>query len=296
MPEPPSRLFVFGLGYSALRLARALLADGWSVAGTCREPATRAALRERGIEAHLFDRVHPLDPSVLAAGATHLLSSVPPDEAGDPALDCHGGDIARIDGLLWAGYLSTTGVYGDRGGARVDETDPPRPTSARARRRIAAEDGWLALHRTRGVPVHVFRLAGIYGPRRSALDQVRAGTARRIVKPGHAFSRIHVDDIVDVLRASMARPDPGAIYNVCDDEPAPSSDIIAHACRLLGVAPPPEISFDAAELSAMSRSFFAENRRVANDRIKRDLGVRLRYPSYREGLAAILAEEGGPQR
>ena len=292
MPEPPSRLFVFGLGYSALRLARALIADGWLVAGTCREAAAREALRDDGIDAHLFDRSRTLDRTVLE-GATHLLSSVPPDEAGDPVLDAHGGDIAQIDGLTWAGYLSTTGVYGDRGGAWVDETDVPRPTSERGRRRVAAEGGWLGLHRAHGLPVHVFRLAGIYGPGRSALDQVRAGTARRIVKPGHAFSRIHVDDIVNVLLASMARPDPGIVYNVCDDEPASSSDVIAHACRVLGVAPPPEIPFDAAELSAMSRSFFAENRRVANDRIRRDLGVRLRYPTYREGLAAILAEEGG---
>ena len=295
MPEPPSRLFVFGLGYSALRLARALIADGWSVAGTCRAPAAREALRDEGIDAHLFDRAQELDRPALD-GATHVLSSVPPDEAGDPVLDAHGDDIARIPGLKWAGYLSTTGVYGDRGGARVDETDAPRPTSERGRRRVAAESAWLGLHRAHGVPVHVFRLAGIYGPGRSALDQVRAGTARRIVKPGHAFSRIHVDDIVGVLLASMARPDPGAVYNVCDDEPAPSSDVIAHACRLLAVAPPPETAFDAAALSEMSRSFFAENRRVANDRIRRDLGVRLRYPTYREGLAAILAEEGGLMR
>jgi nucleoside-diphosphate-sugar epimerase len=292
VPEPPSRLFVFGLGYSARRLAHALIARGWSVAGTCRDPSDRAVLRADGIDAHVFERTRPLDPSALAS-TTHLLSSVPPDEAGDPVIDCHSGDIARMRSLAWAGYLSTTGVYGDRGGARVGEADPPRPASARARRRVAAEEGWLGLHRTRGVPVHVFRLAGIYGPGRSTLDQVRAGTARRIVKPGHAFSRIHVDDIVNVLRASMARPDPGAVYNLCDDEAAPSADVVAHACALLGVAPPPEIPFATATLSELSRSFFAENRRVANDRIKRDLGVRLLYPSYREGLVAILAEEGG---
>jgi nucleoside-diphosphate-sugar epimerase len=297
VPEPPSRLFVFGLGYSAWRLARALIAEGWSVAGTCRDPSRRAVLRADGIDAHLFERSRPLDPAALA-GATHLLDSVPPDEAGDPVIDCHGGDIARMRGLAWAGYLSTTGVYGDRGGAWVSETDPPRPASARARRRVAAEDGWLGLYRAQEVPVHVFRLAGIYGPGRSALDQVRAGTARRIVKPGHAFSRIHVDDIVNVLRASMARPDPGAVYNLCDDEAAPSAEVVTYACTLLGVAPPPEIPFATAALSEMSRSFFAENRRVANDRIKRDFGVRLRYPTYREGLAAILAEEGrgGPTR
>lgn len=295
MPEPPSRLFVFGLGYSARRLARALIAAGWTVAGTCRTDEARAALRAEGIEAHLFDRTQAFDRAALD-GATHILSSVPPDEAGEPVLDAHGDDIARIKGLRWVGYLSTTGVYGDRGGARVDETDAPRPTSARGRRRVDAEARWLDLGRRRGVPVHIFRLAGIYGPGRSALDQVRAGTARRIVKPGHAFSRIHVDDIGAVLLASMARPDPGAVYNVCDDEAAPSAEVVAEACRLLGVPPPPEIPYESAELSPMSRSFFAENRRVANDRIRRDLGIRLRYPTYREGLAAILAEESGAAR
>lgn len=292
MPEPPSRLFVFGLGYSARRLARVLIADGWAVAGTCRTETTREVLRAEGIDAHLFDRARRLNRAALE-GATHLLSAVPPDESGDPVLDAHGEDIAAIAKLRWVGYLSTTGVYGDRGGARVDETDAPRPTSARGSRRVEAEARWLELWRRRGVPVHVFRLAGIYGPGRSALDQLRAGTARRIVKAGHAFSRIHVDDIGAVLRASMARPDPGTIYNVCDDEPAPSAEVIVEACRLLGVPPPPEVPYETAKLSPTSRSFFADNRRVANDRIKRDLGVRLHYPSYREGLAAILAEESG---
>ena len=284
------RLFVFGLGYSAMRLARAVLAEGWAVAGTCRDPDAAAALRADGIAAHPFDRDRPLDRTALA-GTTHLLSSVPPEEAGDPVLDAHGDCIARLAGLRWAGYLSTTGVYGDRGGAWVDEAGALRPATERARRRVTAEARWLALHRDRGVPVHLFRLAGIYGPGRSALDRVRDGTARRIVKPGHAFSRIHVDDIVAVLRASMARPDPGAVYNVCDDEPAPSADVIAFACELLGVAPPPEIPYDAAALSPMSKSFFAENRRVSNARIKRVLGVTLRYPTYREGLRGIWEAE-----
>ena len=286
------RLFCFGLGYSATRLARRLVAEGWAVAGTCREEEARRALAAQGIEAHLFDRGRPLgDPAVLA-GTTHLLSSVPPDAAGDAVLDHHGADIAALEGLRWAGYLSTTGVYGDRGGGRVDEGSALAPTGARSRRRLAAEAAWRALHRERGTPVHVFRLAGIYGPGRSVLDQVRSGTARRIVKPGHAFSRIHVDDIVAVLRASMARPNPGAVYNVCDDLPAPSAEVVEHACRLLGVAPPPIEPFESATLSAISRSFFADNKRVDNARIKRELGVRLRYPDYRAGLAAILAEEG----
>jgi nucleoside-diphosphate-sugar epimerase len=180
-------------------------------------------------------------------------------------------------------------VYGDRGGAWVDESDDVAPTMPRTRRRAAAEAGWLHS----GLPVHVFRLAGIYGPGpgRNALEAVRAGSARRIVKPGQVFGRVHVDDIVEVLCASIARPRPGAVYNVADDEPAPPQDVIAFACALLGVAPPPEVPYDQAELSPMARSFYADNRRIANARIKRELGVRLRYPSYREGLRAILMQE-----
>ncbi|MEX0696408.1 MAG: SDR family oxidoreductase [Dongiaceae bacterium] len=286
-----SRLFCFGLGYSALALVEALRAEGWRAAGTCRTEAKRAALAARGIEAHVFDRDRPLDDAAAAlAGTTHLLSSVPPDEAGDPVLDRHGADIARVPGLAWVGYLSTTGVYGDRGGGWVDESSPPAPSGERGRRRLAAERGWLGLHARHGVPVHLFRLAGIYGPGRSALDSVRAGSARRVVKPGQVFSRIHVADIVAVLRASMARPDPGAAYNLCDDDPAPPDAVVAFACELLGVAPPPPVPFEQAALSPMTRSFYADNKRVRNDRIKRDLGVTLRYPDYRTGLRALLSD------
>ncbi|MEE8332713.1 MAG: SDR family oxidoreductase [Alphaproteobacteria bacterium] len=287
------RLFCFGLGYSALRLVEAVRANGWDVAGTCREEAMRDALRARGIEAHLFGGAHgALDPAVLS-GATHLLHSIPPADNGDPVLAAHGGDIAAIDTLCWVGYLSATGVYGDRGGGWVDEDTPPNPGIARSHRRLAAERQWRDYGSAQAIPLHVFRLAGIYGPGRSALDQVRAGTARRLVKAGLFFSRIHVDDIVGVLRASMARPDPGAIYNVCDDEPAPATDVVAFACDLLGVAAPPEIPFAEAELSPMAQSFYAENRRVRNRRIKRDLGVALRYPDYRAGLKAVLVEQDG---
>lgn len=287
------RLFCFGLGYSALRLADAVRADGWDVAGTCRDEATRDAMRARGIEAHLFDGGHgALDPAALA-GATHLLSSVPPDEAGDPVLAAHGGDIAAIGTLSWAGYLSTTGVYGDRDGGWVDETTPPNPGMARTRHRLAAERQWRNYGSAQAIPLHVFRLAGIYGPGRSALDQVRAGTARRRVKPGQVFSRIHVDDLVGVLRASMAAPDAGAVYNVCDDEPAPAADVVAFACDLLGADAPPEIPLEQAGLSPMARSFYGECRRVCNARIKRELGITLRYPDYRAGLRAVLVEQGG---
>ncbi|MCH6591122.1 MAG: SDR family oxidoreductase [Proteobacteria bacterium] len=292
MGEP--RLFCFGLGYAARVLAAALMGEGWTVAGTCRDEATRADLAADGIDAFLFDRDRPLDDAGTAlGGATHLLSSVPPDAEGDPVLARHAGAIAAMEGLAWAGYLSSTGVYGDTGGAPVDETAAVNPTSERGRRRAEAEDGWLDLRRAAGVPVHVFRLSGIYGPGRSALDAVRAGQARRIDKPGHLFARIHVDDIAAVLRASMARPGPGAVYNVCDDEPAPAADVVAFACELLGVDAPPLVPFHqaAGEMSPMALSFWRDNRRVDNSRIKGELGVRLKFPDYRAGLRAVLAAE-----
>ncbi len=293
-PDSP-RLFCFGLGYSAQRLAAALMADGWTVAGTCRGDAARDELAAMGIDAHLFDRDRPLnDPAAALRGATHVLSSVPPDGTGDVVVDVHGADIGAVDGLRWVGYLSTTGVYGDTDGAVVDEDAPTNPSSERSRRRVVAEAAWLGLWRDAGTPVHIFRLPGIYGPGRSTLDQVRAGTARRIDRPGHLFCRIHVDDIAGVLRASMERPRPGAIYNVCDDEPAAPADVVAYACDLLGVAPPPLVPFSEAvtAMSPMALSFWRDNRRIANDRIKRELRARLLYPDYRAGLRAVL-EAGG---
>lgn len=283
------RLFCFGLGYSARALADAVQAEGWAVAGTCRSAEKQAALQAAGIDAFLFDRDRPLDDAAGGlSGATHLLSSVPPDRSGDPVLDHHGAEIAALGGLRWAGYLSTIGVYGDRAGGWVDEESALQPTGERGRRRVAAEDGWRVLQRKHGVPVHVFRLAGIYGPGRNALETVRAGRARRIVKSGQVFSRIHRDDIVAVLRASMTRPSPGAVYNLCDDEAAPPQDVIAFACDLLGVTAPPDLPFEGAALSDMARSFYRDSKRVSNRRIKRDLGVRLAWPTYREGLRALF--------
>jgi nucleoside-diphosphate-sugar epimerase len=275
-------LFCFGLGYAALALARRLTARGWRVSGTTRDADKAQALTAEGIETLVFERGRPIDPRRFAA-ASHILSAVPPDEDGDPVLDVHGADLARL-APEWVGYLSTTGVYGDRAGGWVDETAALAPVGARGRRRVAAEAGWCAL----GLEPHIFRLAGIYGPGRSALDTVRAGRAQRIDKPGQVFSRIHVDDLAAVLEASIARPNPGAIYNVCDDEPAPPPDVIAYACRLLGVPAPPLIRFDDAALSAMARSFYGESKRVSNRRIKAELGVALRYPDYRVGLAALM--------
>ncbi|MFQ6016873.1 MAG: SDR family oxidoreductase [Kiloniellaceae bacterium] len=287
-----SRLFCFGLGYSARVLAARLMARGWHIAGTTRSAEKAAALEAAGIEAFLFGRDRPLDdPAAALARTTHLLSSVPPDDDGDPVTSRHGADIADCSGLVWAGYLSTTGVYGDRGGGWVDEGSDLRPTGERGRRRVTAERAWLDLHRQRGLPLHVFRLAGIYGPGRNALAGVRAGTAKRIDRPGQVFGRIHVADIAAVLEASMARPNPGRIYNLCDDNPAPPAEVIEYACKLLGVAAPPLIPFDRAELSAPGLSFYRDNKRVSNRRIKEELGVELAYPDYKAGLKALLAAQ-----
>jgi nucleoside-diphosphate-sugar epimerase len=283
-------LFCFGLGYSARVLARRLAAEGWEVRGTTRRPDKAAALAAEGFGTFLFDRARPLaDPAEALAGATHVLTSIAPDADGDPVLDAHAADLRSLPSLAWVGYLGTTAVYGDRQGAWVDEDTPVDPTLARADRRARAEAAWLAS----GLPVHVFRLAGIYGPGRNALANLRDGTARRIAKPGQVFSRIHVEDIATILAASMGRPSAGRVYNVCDDEPAPPQDVVAFAAGLLGVEPPPEQPYETADLSPMARTFYRDNRRVRNDRIKRELGVRLAYPTYREGLRALLATEAG---
>ena len=287
------RLLCFGLGYSARVLAFRLVAEGWEVRGTARDPEAAVA-RAPGCEMYRFDREHRL-PRAAFDGVTHILVSVPPDAAPgatvDPVLDAHGDDIAALPGLAWLGYLSTTGVYGDRGGFWVDESSELRPSGERGRRRVLAETGWLDLWRRRGVPVHIFRLAAIYGPGRSPFAALREGTAKRILKPGQVFSRIHVEDLASVLAASIARPCPGAVYNVCDDEAAPPEAVVAYAAELLGLPPPPLVPFEEAGLSAMARSFYDDNKRVSNARIKSELGVALRYPTYREGLNAILREE-----
>jgi len=287
----PGTLLSLGHGYSASALGRVLLGQGWRVIGTTRSADRAAHLAAQGVETRIWPGS---DLTADLAEATHLLSSVAPGPGGDPVIALLGDAIARAaPHIAWAGYLSTTGVYGDHGGGWVDETTPLAPTTRRGAARAAAEAEWRALAARSGLPLHIFRLAGIYGPGRGPFEKVRDGTARRIVKPGQIFSRIHVDDIAQVLAASIARPNPGAVYNVCDDDPAPPEDVLAHAASLLGLPPPPEVPFDEAEMSEMARSFYAESKRVRNDRIKRELGVRLRYPDYRAGLAAILAAEGG---
>jgi nucleoside-diphosphate-sugar epimerase len=286
-------LLCFGFGYTARVLARRLADEGWIAGGTCRTEDKATALRAAGFAVEVFDRDHPLSRKALD-GVTHLLVSVPPDVAGDPALAVHGEDIAGIENLCWLGYLSTTGVYGDRGGGWVDESAELSPSGERGRRRVAAEAGWLDLWRSRGVPVHIFRLSGIYGPGRSPFEALRAGRAKRIDKPGQVFSRIHVEDLARVLAASINQPRPGAVYNVCDDDPAAPEAVVAYAAALLGVPAPLLVPFEAAELSAMARSFYDDNKRVSNRLVKSELGVTLRYPHFRAGLAAILGEEACP--
>jgi nucleoside-diphosphate-sugar epimerase len=245
----------------------------------------------------VFARATPLaDPAKAFAGVTHVVSSIPPDGDGDPVVRAHGRDLAACRTLRWAGYLSTTGVYGDRAGGTVDEQSGLRPSNERSVRRVVAERQWLALWRSGGVPVHIFRLAGIYGPGRNPLDQIRAGQARRIVKPGLVLGRIHRADIVGVLRASMAKPRAGAIYNVVDDEPVAPADITTYGCSLLGVAPPPEEAYPAPSMPPMLHEFFADSRRTANGLIGSELGYRLRYPSFRDGLRALLSEPPAPPR
>ena len=285
-----NKLFCFGLGYTACRLAEVLIGEGWRIAGTTRDHDKGAELQWAGIDTCIThgDGFESNLATVLR-GSRYVLVSVPPQDDGDLVTLHHGGDISALPGLRWLGYLSSTAVYGDHGGAWVDEATPPVPSSEIGSRRLVAEESWLALWRERGIPVHVFRLSGIYGPGRSALDRVRAGTARRIVKSGHVLSRIHVDDITSVLVASMARPRPGAIYNLSDDQPASAAEVTAFAAKLLSAKPPPEISYNASEISPEAGRFFVDHRRVRNNLIKTELGVLLRYPNYEMGLRAIAA-------
>ncbi len=283
-----SRLFCFGLGYSAEALARRLRDEAWEIAGTARDPANVERLRQEGFAVAGFAG-EPGNAAVarLLVGTTHLLHSIPPARDGDPVLKHYRDRIASLPSLAWIGYLSTVGVYGDHAGALIDETATLKPSNDRTKARMVAESFWLALGEEMGVPVQIFRLAGIYGPGRSALDKLRDGTARRVVKPGQVFSRIHVDDIASVLAASIARPRAGAIYNVADDEPAAPEEVVAYAAELIGVTPPAAVPFEDAGLSPMARSFYGDSRRISNARIKSELGVTLRYPTYREGLRAL---------
>ena len=281
-------LLSLGHGYSAAALARRL--EGWRIIGTTRRTEKADRLRAQGIEPALWPG-EDLSPAITEA--THILVSIAPNDEGDVILGHYSDAIAKAaPHLKWVGYLSTTGVYGDHQGGWVDEDTPLAPTTKRGRIRVLAESQWQALAERSDLPLHIFRLAGIYGPGRGPFEKVRNGTARRIIRENQFFSRIHVEDIATVLAASIANPDPGAIYNVADDDPSPPEDVLAEAARLLGLPLPPEVPFEEADMSPLARSFYAESKRVRNERIKRDLGVALAYPDYRAGLAALLRETG----
>ena len=279
-------LLSFGHGYSARALSRILLAQDWRVIGTTRNEDKAVGLMNDGIEPRIWPGA---DMAPALNGATHLLISAAPDDAGDPVLAAlHDEIAARAGQFEWVGYLSTTGVYGDHGGDWVDETTPLTPSTKRGIARVQAESAWAAIP---DLPLHIFRLAGIYGPGRGPFAKVRAGTARRIIKADQVFSRTHVADIARVLAASIRNPNPGAVYNVCDNDPAAPQDVIGYAADLLGLPLPPAEDFETAEMSPMARSFYAESKKVRNGRIKNELGVELLYPDYRSGLKALLAHE-----
>lgn len=297
-------LFCFGLGYSALILAKQLLLEGWRVSGTCRTSDKCERLRAMGITAYIFDNDLPLQEVWDLGGVTHILHSVPPvREEGkreewisdsllnplipfslDPVFNHHLTDLQSLPNLEWFGYLSTTGVYGDHQGEWVSEETLITPPPGRNARRADAEKAWLGC----GLPVHIFRLSGIYGKGRSVIDELKAGKAHRVHKEGQVFSRIHVEDIAGILQASINKPNPWRVYNCADDEPAPQAQVVEYAANLLGITPPPLVEFERAELSEMAKSFWASNRRVSNERIKQELGVQLKYPTYREGLKSCL--------
>jgi nucleoside-diphosphate-sugar epimerase len=285
-------LFCFGLGYSATALAARLALRGWTIGATTTSPAGAARIATLGYAPFLLDPTAGPTPSLGAtlAQATHALVSAPPQVDGDPTLTTFADLIASSPALDWIGYLSTIGVYGDWNGDWIDEEAPLRPTSDRSIRRAKAEQAWLDLGAATGKRVVIFRLAGIYGPGRSAVDNILDGSARRIIKQGQIFNRIHRDDIAGVLEAAIDRTPRHTIYNITDDLPAPPQDVITYAADLLGRAPPPAIPFAEANLSPMGASFYAENKRVSNARAKGDLRWRLTYPTYREGLEAIVRD------
>ncbi|SFJ54977.1 SDR family oxidoreductase [Celeribacter neptunius] len=290
-----ARLFSFGHGYSAQALAQRLIAKGWTVFGTTRHAEKAAAIAATGVQPVCLET----DPIPAELGqATHLLISAAPDVTRDHDVDPMLRDyrealIEAAPNLQWVGYLSTTGVYGDHGGGWVEEDTPLTPSTTRGSARVRAEEEWQRFAQDLGLNLSVFRLAGIYGPGRGPFAKVRAGTARRIIKTDQVFSRIHVEDIAQVLEASMERPEDSGIYNVCDDLAAPPEDVIGYAAELLGLPIPPAEDFDTAEMSPMARSFYGESKKVRNDRMKQNLGIELIYPDYKSGLKALLAQDQG---
>jgi dTDP-4-dehydrorhamnose reductase len=287
-------LFVFGPGYTALQFIHAYRGRFARISGTFRSEAKAEALQASGIAPSFFD-AERYNSGILdeVARADALLVSIPPAFGSDPVLRSLAGAIASAPHLRWIGYLSTVGVYGDANGGWVDETTSPSPVNERSRHRIAAESQWLDLGKDAPFAVQIFRLAGIYGPGRNALLKVTDGTARRLIKPGQVFNRIHTADVAQALMASIERPSRNTVYNVADDEPGPPQDVITYAARLLGLEPPPQVPFAEADLGPMARSLYQDNKRVRNSRMKDELGVTLRFPTYREGLEALHASGEG---
>jgi nucleoside-diphosphate-sugar epimerase len=283
------KLFVFGLGYSATTLVAEHGEAFARVSGTVRSEEKASRLRAAGIDAHVWNGGAPAPALVrVLTGAETLLVSAAPDDAGDPMLRGLGTVLETAASLEVVVYWSTIGVYGDYGGAWIDEDAPLSSTSERGRRRILAEAEWAAFGAARGIAVQQHRLAGIYGPGRNAILDLRAGTARRIVKPGQVFNRIHVSDIAGAAAAGLARPDLSGAFNICDDEPAAPQDVVAHAAGLIGAPVPPDLPFETATLSEMARSFYADSKRCSNRRMREVLGYRPRFPTYREGLASLI--------
>ncbi len=285
-------LFIFGLGYSAAAIGSLLRKEGWQVTGTLRSAAKFEALKSQGFVPLLFSDKARVEDAL--SEATHCLVSVPPSETADAVLQAYGSALRGATRLSWVGYLSTIGVYGGLDGRWADEETPAGADTCRGAVRIEAENAWAGLCRECGLPLDIFRLGGIYGPGRSPFERIRAGTARRIVKTGQVFNRIHVADIAQTVVAAMSegnRPEGLRLFNVTDDEPAPPQDVLLYAAELIGAPPPLEIPFENAELSPMARSFYAGNKRMRNDKIKRELGIRLLYPTYREGLRDLAELE-----
>lgn len=292
----PMNLFVFGPGYTAHQFIKAYRSRFTRICGTIRSPEKAEALRASSIVPYFFDG-ESYDAGILdeLARADTVLVSIPPVSGSDPVLRHFSGAVASAPHLRWIGYLSTVGVYGNVNGGWVDENTPASPVNERSRHRIMAEQQWLELGEKAALAVKIFRLAGIYGPGRNALLKVAGGAVRRIIKPGQVFNRIHTSDIAQVLMASIDRPNRNTIYSVADDEPGPPQDVISYAAELLGVEPPPEVPFDRANMTPMARTFYQDNKRVSNKRIRDDLGVTLLYPTYRQGLRSLHALGEGVQ-
>lgn len=290
-----SGVLFFGFGFCATHLAPlltpSLATDRKPLMATCRDEDKAAMLKAQGITPIMLDGAALSADSL--AGVSHIVLSAAPDEHGDPALPILKDALAACaKQVKWLGYLSTTGVYGDHDGAWIDEETPPGPVGARGQRRIDAEAAWGALATELGIGLDCFRLAGIYGPGRNQLASLKNGTARRIEKAGQVFSRIHVADIAQILYAAMTKTEARAnavrAYSLCDDEPAPPQQVVEYAAELLAIEPPPLLAFEQAELSPMAKSFYGENKRIKNLRVKQELGIALKYPSYREGLKALF--------